>query len=392
MDSSTHKFGEPYEELLQALGMKNVVIFDVESTGLDTTADEIIQIAAIRLNSDCSIDKEFMRYIKPTKSVGRSVNIHKLTDDFLAKNGQNALDVFNDFVKFAEGAVLVGHNVNYDLTILSSQMNRLSMPPLIYKNYYDTLDIFRRFYPNLKNHKLEFLSEFCEVKHKSTHDAYDDICATAEILKFAIDNKILPTLQQRRSVISKYLHKFNDTMELMELIRSELNFLRPHDFMAEIIKTFGIKQYYQRDDSEDNNQRVKNLYDLYDLVKNLDDPRLSPRDVTQLILQYTTMSSTELFLKNNSKIPIITVHQAKGMEFDYVFIAGLMEGLFPSSLAIEEDRLEEESRTFYVAITRAKKKLFLSYKDFNMNNYGKIFEQTISRFINNISPSVIQRN
>ena len=158
--------------------------------------------------------------------------------------------------------------------------------------------------------------------------------------------------------------------------------MRPHDFMAHIIKTFEIKTYYQS--SENNEQRVKNLYDLYYLVKSLDDTSLSPRDAIQLILQYTTMSSTELFLKNNSKIPIITVHQAKGMEFDYVFVAGLMEGVFPSYRALQENRPEEEKRTFYVAITRAKKKLFLSHKDFNRNKWNKIFKQKISRFINDI--------
>ena len=378
MDPSTHRFGEPYEELLRALEAENIVVFDVESTGLDTTVDEIVQIAAIRLNRDGSIKSKFNHLVKPTRAVGTSVAVHGITDENLAANGQDPREVFTEFMKFAEGAVLVGHNVNYDLNILTSQMSRLSMAPLEYKNYYDTLDIFRRFHPNLKNHRLETLGEEFEVSHKSTHDAYDDICATAEILMYAINNDIKPTQDSRRDFILKYLTKFTEAMKQMSHIRSKVDKLRPHDLMFEIIKIFGIKDYYEQH-REDN--RVKYLRDMYVLVKDIDEPEISTRDAIQRVLQYTSLSNTEIFLRNDKKIPVITVHQAKGMEFDYVFVAGLMEKTFPSYQSIMENKFDEETRLFYVAITRAKRKLFLSY-------YG----HQISRYINYIPTDAIQRD
>ena len=376
MDPSTHKFGDPYEELLQAMDSENIVVFDVESTGLDTTVDEIVQIAAIHLDKYGNIKSTFNRLLKPTISVGGSVAVHGFTDEYLAVEGEEPCQVFNDFVEFVNDAVLVGHNVNYDLSILSSQMSRLSMPPLQYNNYYDTLDIFRRFYPGLENHKLEYLGEHFEVSHRSTHNAYDDVCATAELLQIAIDDKILPNLQDRRALISKYLDKFTDTMKLMSYIRDQVNDLHPQDLMFEIIKTFGIKDYYEQ---REEGQRVEYLRDLYVFVKDLDDPNSSARDAIQRILQYTTLSNTELFLRNDTKIPVITVHQAKGMEFDYVFVAGLMEDTFPSWQAVNENRFEEEVRLFYVSMTRAKKKLFLSFKG-----------NRRSRFINDIPTEYIQ--
>ena len=385
VDPSTHNFGDPYEELLQALETDNVVIFDVESTGLDTTTDEIVQIAAIRINADGTIKSKFEKFLKPSKSVGRSVNVHHFTDKFLELNGQEPKKVFEEFRKFAENAVIVGHNVNYDLSILTSQMNRLKMSPLIFKNYYDTLDIFRRFYPNLDNYKLEFLGEMFEVKHKSSHNAFDDICATAEILIYAVKNNILPMLETRRKFIKKHLNKFIDAMNLMTSIRDKVNFLRPYELMSEIIDTFDIKNYYQKEQD-----RIKYLEDLKYLVKDLDDPKISPFDATQRILQYTTLSNTELFLKNDKKIPVITVHQAKGMEFDFVFVAGLMENIFPSYRSLLEKRIEEEERLFYVAITRAKKKLFLSYTKFDISKEGNFYQKIMSRFVNDIS-KFIQR-
>ena len=65
-------------------------------------------------------------------------------------------------------------------------------------------------------------------------------------------------------------------------------------------------------------------------------------------------------LKEHPKIPIITIHQAKGAEFDTVFLTGLQEGVFPTRIALKKDNVTEEARLFYVAITRARRRLFLT--------------------------------
>ena len=80
------------------------------------------------------------------------------------------------------------------------------------------------------------------------------------------------------------------------------------------------------------------------------------------------------------------------MEFDFVFVAGLMENEFPSYPAIINKTIPEDSRLFYVAITRAKKEMFLSY---HVNGFtkkeGKPFKYSMSRFINGISEKYIQQ-
>src|SRR3712207_8718443 len=83
---------------------------------------------------------------------------------------------------------------------------------------------------------------------------------------------------------------------------------------------------------------------------------LCPRDNLIELLKTTSLSNSELdrMLVKNPKIPIITIHQAKGAEFEYVFLSGLQQGTFPNYLAIKENNLEEEKRLFYVGMTRAK--------------------------------------
>jgi DNA helicase-2/ATP-dependent DNA helicase PcrA len=82
------------------------------------------------------------------------------------------------------------------------------------------------------------------------------------------------------------------------------------------------------------------------------------RLLTFCALHYTELEQTDFF---KNKLPIMTVHQAKGLEFDEVYLAGCNERIFPSARSVKEGSLMEEKRLFYVAITRAKQKLCLSY-------------------------------
>ena len=88
----------------------------------------------------------------------------------------------------------------------------------------------------------------------------------------------------------------------------------------------------------------------------------------------------------------MTIHLAKGLEFPYVYIVGLEENLFPSAMNLNSrNDLEEERRLFYVALTRAEKKVFLSYV-LSRYRWGKLIDSEQSRFINEINEEFIQRN
>ncbi|SFW50397.1 3'-5' exonuclease [Selenomonas ruminantium] len=383
VDEDARRSGDPYAGLLAALEAENVVVFDVESTGVDTTRDEIIQIAGIRLDKNGGVKEKFVRLIKPLSKVGDSVHVHGLSDEFLADNGGDPRKVLQEFCAFAHGAVLVGHNVTYDLRILGSELSRLEMPPLEYPQFYDTLDIFRRFYPNLPNHKLEFLGKYCQVSHPSSHDALDDILATAEILLYAVERDLRPKVEARREIMEKYQELFSEWEEKLTVIRREARRLRPWQLLGQIVLDCGMKDYYE---AHKEPQRVEHLRDLFRQAKELDDEAIRPLDAIERFLRYTTLSNTELdTLTRRQQIPIITVHQAKGSEFDYVFLAGLQEGTFPGFQAEKSGRLAEESRLFYVAMTRAKKRLFLSW---SQTLYGRY--RHMSGLVKNIPRKYLQ--
>ena len=338
------------------------MVYDVESTGTDTTRDDIIQIAAIRLNADGTEGEVFERFLKPTKSVGTSAAVHGFTDEYLAEHGEDPAVVLKDFIEFSKGAVIVGHNVGYDVSILGAQLHKYNLPAASFSAVYDTLDIYRRFYPRLENHKLGFLSDHFPIDHKPTHNALDDIRATGLLLNYAIEHNIEPTVDKRRALISMYKDAFAPIAAGMDTLRRKSYTEKPSQLLAYIMNQMGVVAYYKEHREE---ARIENIRDLYRILTELEqrETDLTGRGCLQRILEEAALTAGEpdRRIKNSGAIPIITVHQAKGSEFDHVFLAGMRDGEFPSRLAVMEGNLPEEQRLFYVAITRARKTLCMTY-------------------------------
>ena len=109
-------------------------------------------------------------------------------------------------------------------------------------------------------------------------------------------------------------------------------------------------------------------------------------DMTELLSQLVLLNSEISDRDVNEDfdaLRLTTVHQAKGLEFPIVFVIGLADGLFPNKRAMDEDNLDEERRLFYVAITRAKDELYLSYPMINEHG-GPSMRLNPSRFLDEI--------
>lgn len=387
IDPNGINYGEKYSLLIEEFNKDNIIVFDVESTGVDVTEDEIIQIAAIKINRDGEVVETFERFLKNKKSVSSSESVHGFSDEFLRNNGGDKEYILKEFVEFSKDSVIVGHNVQFDINILRSELERVNLGKPKFKCFYDTLDIYRRFHPNLINHKLETLSNIFQTINRPSHNAMDDILATKELLVRAIKEDIKPTSLERISYMTKYIKAFKDiNIKLNELfLKAEA--MRPYEIVVEIINSFNIKSLYA---GEEGRIKIERLRDFYVLLKELDNKDKSNKDALLDIIKITGLSNgdLEVLVVNRTKkprIPIITVHQAKGLEFDNVFLAGAQQNTFPSYMAIKSKNLEEEKRTFYVAITRAKKRLYIS-----CNTDGGYFgNNSVSNFVNFIPKKYI---
>lgn len=382
IDPLVLEYGEKFSLLINEFEKENIIVFDVESTGVDVTEDEIIQIAAIKLNKNGEVVDKFEKFLKNKKPVKDSYYVHGFSDEMLQRIGEDKEKVLKEFVEYSKDSIIVGHNVQYDINILCSELERNNLGKPKFKTFYDTLDIYRRFYPGNINYKLENLSKVYDTKHKPSHDAMDDIIATGELLVRAINEKIRETSMERMALMSKHLKAFTAISKKLNELFKIAESKRPYELVACVMNGFNIKSMYAGDE---NKEKLNRLRDLYALFRDLDDKSKGNRDALLDIIRITGLSNGELesLIINRTKkprIPIITVHQAKGLEFDTVFLAGIQNNTFPSYMAIKEGNLAEEKRVFYVAITRAKKRLVITYN--SQGKYGHRNE--ISQFINYI--------
>lgn len=97
VDPITHQVGDPYSLLLRALKLEAVIIFDVESTGVNTTTDEIIQIAVIKINEKGEVVDSFEVFLKPFQPVGTSEQVHGFSDAFLQTEGLEPVKAIDSF-------------------------------------------------------------------------------------------------------------------------------------------------------------------------------------------------------------------------------------------------------------------------------------------------------
>ena len=382
IDPLVLEYGEKFSLLINEFEKENIIVFDVESTGVDVTEDEIIQIAAIKLNKKGEVVDKFEKFLKNKKPVKDSYYVHGFSDEMLQRIGEDKEKVLKEFVEYSKDSIIVGHNVQYDINILCSELERSNLGKPKFKTFYDTLDIYRRFYPGNINYKLENLSKVYDTKHKPSHDAMDDIIATGELLVRAINEKIRETSMERMALMSKHLKAFTAISKKLNELFQIAESKRPYELVACVMNGFNIKSMYAGDE---NKEKLNRLRDLYALFRDLDDKSKGNRDALLDIIRITGLSNGELesLIINRTKkprIPIITVHQAKGLEFDTVFLTGIQNNTFPSYMSIKEGNLAEEKRVFYVAITRAKKRLVITYN--SQGKYGHRNE--ISQFINYI--------
>lgn len=378
------RYADTYGTLLQALDEGRLTVFDVESTGTSTSTDEIVQLAAVTLNRDGQVTARFNRLVKPSGPVGESEKIHHISDERLKAEGEPPEKVFADFLAFTRNHILAGHNVSYDIHILMSQMRRLGMDPVETPAWVDTLEIFRRYYPELKNHKLEYLGEVFKVHHKSSHNAYDDILATAEILMYAVNHHLRPERDARRACISPYVSLFMPMARIVQDISRMSWKQNPNALIGQVISQLNMDEYFTQHGKTRERQHLEELKRCAEAYPDYGRP---PQDVLQEYLAMTALDAGDeiLWQSGQAGIPIATVHQAKGMEFDFVFMAGMADENFPSFGALKAGMLKEEKRLFYVAITRARKRLFISW-NIQSSRFG---DAGASRFIANLPKDTV---
>ncbi|MDD7593248.1 MAG: 3'-5' exonuclease [Peptoniphilaceae bacterium] len=157
------------------------------------------------------------------------------------------------------------------------------------------------------------------------------------------------------------------------------------DFAESVYQESGIERMLQESSSVEDKTRMENIGAFLDAVASYEqeEPEASITDYLQNLALLSDRDKTD----EKGGVNLLTIHSAKGLEFPVVFVVGLEEGLFPSSRTVEEGNVEEERRLFYVAMTRAEKRLYLSHAD-SRHVFGQLQAAMPSRFLEEIADMV----
>ncbi len=190
---------------------------------------------------------------------------------------------------------------------------------------------------------------------QAVYDAYDNF-----------SNKIKIAVQSFIEVI-EYVQKYGNE--------------KPAQTAKVVYDTIGYEDYLINKYPNDWEDRVANVKELFNALEEVEK---SGKTLSQF-LEESSLSQAQDNIENSNTVKIMTIHAAKGLEFPVVFIAGLEEGIFPSGKAFEDiEQMEEERRLFYVAITRAKEKVYLSFAKQRSSFGNRLQETKPSRFIKDI--------
>ena len=205
------------------------------------------------------------------------------------------------------------------------------------------------------------------------------------------------------NIIDKYPKLFNkgvmgritDFRNLIESLKIESKTKNADYDLTNVINGSGIIDFYRNEGSVESINRIENIEELRSGINDfiLEQKELADGDtsITRYLQDISLYSETDKSFSSD-RVSLMTIHMAKGLEFNVVYVVGIEENLFPSILSLNSSEdLEEERRLFYVAMTRAKDKLILSHCDFRFK-WGNIIECEPSRFIEEVDLAYIEKN
>ena len=388
-------------EFLRAYNEEEIVVFDTETTGLNVFQDDIIEIAAIRIKGGEVVGEPLDLYIETDKPIlpmlGDKENPMYAIYHEKMSTGEllSPSDALQRFLAYVGTSPILGHNANYDYNILDNNLQRYCKDTMQAHDIrcFDSLKLIRLLAPSLHSYKLESLLETFHLAGVNSHQAIDDVKATVSLVRLCAEKarekqaqqaafirhpKVKPFANVLRSNYGECyqeavnrLYKLSTDHEpaLVSELAAAYNAFRSDGLINDIPRLDYILRYL----------RIDMLTD--ETVANALAPQLS-----QYVMDINTLKEAD-FCNSKSileRIYVTTVHKAKGLEFDNVIIFDAADGRYPNAYNKTKQQDEEDARKFYVAMSRAKRRLFIAYALQRVDRHGRVFNRDLTPLMDSI--------
>ena len=388
-------------EFLRAYNEEEIVVFDTETTGLNVFQDDIIEIAAIRIKGVEVVGEPLDLYIETDKPIlpmlGDKENPMYAIYHEKMSTGEllSPSDALRRFLAYVGTSPILGHNANYDYNIVDNNLQRYCNDTMQAHDIhcFDSLKLIRLLAPSLHSYKLESLLETFQLTGVNSHQAIDDVKATISLVRLCAEKarekqaqqaafirhpKVKPFANVLRSNYGERyreavnrLYKLSTDHEpaLVSELSTAYNAFRSDGLINDIPRLDYILRYL----------RIDMLID--ETVANALAPQLS-----QYVMDINTLKEAD-FCNSKSileRIYVTTVHKAKGLEFDNVIIFDAADGRYPNAYNKTKQQDEEDARKFYVAMSRAKRRLFIAYALQMVDRHGRVFNRELTPLMDSI--------
>lgn len=388
-------------EFLRAYNEEEIVVFDTETTGLDVFNDDIIEIAAIRIKGGEVVGEPLDLYIETDKPIlpmlGDKENPMYAIYHEKMSTGEllSPFDALRRFLAYVGSSPILGHNANYDYNIVDNNLQRYCNDTMQAHDIrcFDSLKLIRLLAPSLHSYKLESLLETFQLAGVNSHQAIDDVKATVSLVRLCAEKAREKQVQQEAFIHhpkvepfanvlrSNYGERYREAVNrlyklstdhepaLVSELSTAYNAFRSDGLINDIPRLDYILRYL----------RIDMLTD--ETVANALAPQLS-----QYIMDINTLKEAD-FCNSKSileRIYVTTVHKAKGLEFDNVIIFDAADGRYPNAYNKTKQQDEEDARKFYVAMSRAKRRLFIAYALQMVDRHGRVFNRELTPLMDSI--------
>lgn len=375
-------------EFVKAYGQSDFVVFDTETTGLSVFDDDVVQIAAVRVRDGKVVD-ELNLFIETSRPIPEMLGEvpNPLIEEYAHQPHLAPDEAFRQFVEFARDAEILGHNATYDYQIMEHNMQRyapsLSMK-LQWPRYFDSLKLIRLLKPRLRSYKLKSLLETLGLEGQNSHLANDDIMATLSLVNFCYD-EACPLIDEQLKFLGSHRHPIDNFRRVYQhLYLSTVEQL--YQQQEGPLLSMALQQAYHVLREE---QRVGDIPKLNYILRYIEIDMLTPQSGHSLAEQLSAHMADLSTLKEadlcgsssiTDRVFISTVHKAKGLEFDNVIVFDAVDGKYPSTYGDEN----EEARKFYVAISRARQRLVITYCHNAVTPWGRWYTRQLTPFMDSI--------
>lgn len=394
-------------EFAAAYESGEMVVFDTETTGLDVFADDVIEISAMRIKDGKAVGEPLDLYIRTDKDIplmlGTKINPLRSIYDERAVTGDllTADEAMRRFLDYVGTRPLLGHNVDYDYRIVENNIKRRCGGAVDVSEWqskqadgvFDSLRLMRLLEPGLNSYKLEFLLKAFNLEGVNSHQAIDDVAATVSLTalchikasqqthkqrEFMAHPKVRPLINKLRANYKElYIRTVNQLYNrvgegcpaIVSTIKQAHEYLCDGGFIERIGKLSYVTSYIEQD-----------LMDEADMHLSLKE------NIDKYVMDVNTMKEAD-FCNSRSireKVYVTTVHKAKGLEFDNIIVFDAVAGRYPNFYNKTKKQDEEDARKFYVAMSRAKRRLYIAYGMASIDRYGSVFPREITPFMESV--------